>query len=283
MIASALTLPPPLPMPLHLTPLLLIPTAPAAEAAPSVFALPIVMDPVLPPLAEAQVEEEEVELSELTPDGQPPLPPMIMLMLGGNASVQTPKEAAPKPLEAKMDAVPVGTTGALAPILLSASSPSAPLAPESAPKPLPSTDAALDQMSAWAAETEELGTLSQDIAALSSPSRRIAFRMEGAQLGMLDVRLQTSDAGVSVGFRTETEQSRAAIAQAQPRLVEDLRATGIRVSDTQVSTDAGTSQRERPAEPQPPQLIEVALLPSDQSPPSSTPPSPTKAAPGRFA
>ena len=281
MIAPALTLPPPLPLPL--TPLLLIPTASATEAAPLVFALPIVADPVLPQLAEAQVEEEEAELSELTSDASAPIPAMIMLLMSGNASAQTPKEAAPKPLETKIDAAPVGTTGAPAPILLSVSSLSAPSTPESAPKPMPSADAALDQMSAWAAETEELDTLSQDIAALSSPSRRVAFRMEGAQLGMLDVRLQTSDAGVSVGFRTETEQSRAAIAQAQPRLVEDLRATGIRVSDTQVSTDAGTSQRERPAEPQPPQLIEVALLPSDQSPPSPTPPSPVKAAPGRFA
>lgn len=294
MIASPLSSPPPLP----LAPIVqLLPLA-VPTAAPVVFALPPISEtlPEMLPvsLPEISREDEEAELPDLICEGAPPLPAIITLLLSGAPLIGIEPQTIPSLRTQRgnpeADAAQPGLLGCArsddslirhpALILSATATPptSASVPLESAPKPLPSANAALELFAALATETQELDTLSNDIAALSSPSRRIAFRMEGAQLGMLDVQLTSSDAGVSIGFRTETEHSRAAVAQAQPRLVEDLRATGLRVSDTHVSTDAGSSQRDRPAEPKPPPMVEHASTPSDPANPTAPKPSG-----GRFA
>ena len=91
-----------------------------------------------------------------------------------------------------------------------------------------------------------LDQLAKDIVAARQDNSRLSFRLSPENLGRLDVDLVRSDAGLSVNMTASTAEASAAISSAQPRLVEELRAQGTRVVDTQVRTSDASSTGSNP-------------------------------------
>lgn len=91
----------------------------------------------------------------------------------------------------------------------------------------------LSTASAW------LDDLARDISAAVATREKLSFSLSPEHLGRMDVELSTSDAGVTVGFRSDNADARAIIAQAQPRLADELRNNGLRLADTQIFSGAG--------------------------------------------
>jgi hypothetical protein len=94
-------------------------------------------------------------------------------------------------------------------------------------------------------DLRQLDALVRDIAELSGSSARAAFKVEGRELGQIDVRLHSSDAGVSVAIRTDSEHGRSAVAAAQGQLSDDMRSNGLKVAATSVSFGNGGAERHR--------------------------------------
>jgi hypothetical protein len=130
------------------------------------------------------------------------------------------------------------------------------------------TDASV-QVAATDMDSQQLDALVRDIAAVSGKSARAEFRLAAEHLGSLDVRLHTSDAGVSVAIRTQSEQSHSTVAQAQHQLTDDMRANGLKVASTSVMLGQGGADRQRQDRaPAPaPAPIEVATGDREQSEP----------------
>jgi flagellar hook-length control protein FliK len=125
------------------------------------------------------------------------------------------------------------------------------------------------QVAATDMDSQQLDALVRDIAAISGKSARAEFRLAAEHLGSLDVRLHTSDAGVSVAIRTQSEQSQSTVAQAQHQLTDDMRANGLKVASTSVMLGHGGADRQRQDRaPAPaPAQIEVASGDREQSEP----------------
>jgi flagellar hook-length control protein FliK len=84
-----------------------------------------------------------------------------------------------------------------------------------------------------------LDQLAGDIAAVQDNNRDLSFRMIPAQLGQLDVKIASRDDGMQLNFNTQTEEAARIIGSAQARLVEELRAQGVRVAGSEVNTGSG--------------------------------------------
>ena len=129
-------------------------------------------------------------------------------------------------------------------------------------------------------DLRQLDALVRDIAELSGSSARAAFKVEGRELGQVDVRLHASDAGVSVAIRTDSEHGRSAVAAAQGQLSDDMRSNGLKVAATSISFGQGGAERHRDDRQHAsrPAFIEAAASEAKQSQ------SPTDRRPsGRFA
>lgn len=84
-----------------------------------------------------------------------------------------------------------------------------------------------------AQESEWLDRLARDIARTGGEGR-MRFRLHPETLGHLRVEIAQTDQGASIRLTAESEAARAAIADAQPRLVAEARAQGVRIAETQV-------------------------------------------------
>ncbi len=83
-----------------------------------------------------------------------------------------------------------------------------------------------------------LNDLASDIAATATNGGRLNFGLAPETLGRMNVEIHQSAAGVNIHMTTTTEAARDMLAAAQPRIVDEIRAQGVRVAGTQVSTDA---------------------------------------------
>jgi Flagellar hook-length control protein FliK len=145
--------------------------------------------------------------------------------------------------------------------------------------PVSSTDLAAltDRHLNLARESAWLDTLASDIVAASNASDRLTFHLSPAHLGRLDIDLSQSSGGLSVHMTASTDNATNIIAAAQPRLIEELRHQGVRVSGAEVAT--GGQQQPTPQTRQPVQIIEHAALDRDDE----TDISPDTRSSGRFA
>lgn len=137
---------------------------------------------------------------------------------------------------------------------------SAPIAPHGLATPID------PQASNSNPELHQLDALMRDIAEVSGTSGRASFRLTADQLGPIDVRLHTSDAGVAVTIRTHDDQSHTTVSQAQQQLTDDMRANGLKVAATNVMLGGGTDrQRQDRPHAAPAFPIEVAAPETEQS------------------
>jgi flagellar hook-length control protein FliK len=67
----------------------------------------------------------------------------------------------------------------------------------------------------------------------------LRFRLNPETLGTLNVELSQGAQGASVRLTAETEAARAIIAEAQPRLIAEARAQGVRIAEAHVDLGGG--------------------------------------------
>jgi flagellar hook-length control protein FliK len=127
-----------------------------------------------------------------------------------------------------------------------------------------------------------LDQLASDIVAAKDSDRALSFRLLPAQLGQLDVRIETRDDGMQLNFATQNDEAAQVVAAAQPKLVDELRGQGVRIAGSDVSTASGQNssggQPQSQAQRQPPQHI-VTHSASFRKPTNDTAPRDN----GRFA
>jgi flagellar hook-length control protein FliK len=106
-------------------------------------------------------------------------------------------------------------------------------------------------------DTLWLDRLARDIVSAASADGRLRFELSPPTLGRMEVDVQRAEQGLHVQLTTHTDAARAIIADAQPRLIDEMRALGVRVADSQVAADPSRQQPgSRP--PATPILIEAA-------------------------
>lgn len=117
-----------------------------------------------------------------------------------------------------------------------------------------------------------LNDLASDIVATATNGGRLSFGLAPETLGRMNVEIRLSAAGVSVHMTTSTETARDMLTAAQPRIVDEIRAQGVRVAGTEVSTDAsGLGGGRAGSSPRQPTglLIDAALSARPAAPSSS--------------
>jgi flagellar hook-length control protein FliK len=107
-----------------------------------------------------------------------------------------------------------------------------------------------------AKDSEWLDTLARDITRAAQSDAKLRFDLNPEHLGSLKVELLNGTNGTSVKMTTETEAARAILADAQPRLVAEARAQGLRISEAHVNL-GGQGGGHRPT-PETPVVIRTA-------------------------
>ena len=93
-----------------------------------------------------------------------------------------------------------------------------------------------------AQDAEWLDQLARDIAGAGERDGPMRFRLHPQTLGHLRVELTQSDVGTSVRLTADTEAARAILVDAQPRLLAEARAQGVRIAESHVDL-AGSGER----------------------------------------
>ncbi|MES2290897.1 MAG: flagellar hook-length control protein FliK [Pseudomonadota bacterium] len=156
------------------------------------------------------------------------------------------------------------------------------LASASSTQPVVSADVMINRHLDLARGDAWLDTLAKDIAASAGTGDRMRFALQPEHLGKLDVEVSRHDTGVAVHMTTRSEEARAIIAAAQPRLIDELRANGTRVvaADVASQMNAQTNGQSGNASRRPMNsFIEAAI---DVRPSAATQTNNTAAA-GRYA
>jgi flagellar hook-length control protein FliK len=122
--------------------------------------------------------------------------------------------------------LPVATPSMVAP---SASAPSDSLAPEAA-----QVDQIANRELDLAKDGRWLDQLARDISQTATRDGQLRFQLNPEHLGALTIEIANSAAGTAIRMTTESDQARAIIADAQPRLLAEVRAQGLRVSESHV-------------------------------------------------
>ena len=85
-----------------------------------------------------------------------------------------------------------------------------------------------------------LDRLARDIASSADADGPMRFKLHPETLGQMRVELSQGERGTSVRLTVETETARAVIADAQPKLVAEARAQGVRIAETHVDLAGGS-------------------------------------------
>ncbi|WP_324749720.1 flagellar hook-length control protein FliK [Sphingomonas sp. LY54] len=109
----------------------------------------------------------------------------------------------------------------------------------SAPATLNPADQVIEQQLDLAQESEWLDRLAKDIARTAGGEGSLRFKLNPENLGSLHIEMTQGAAGASVRMTADTEAARAIIADAQPRLIAEARAQGVRISEAHVDLGGG--------------------------------------------
>lgn len=163
----------------------------------------------------------------------------------GKADV--PHKAGPAPVDGapKLDvAVPeaVRPLADMAPVFVSTAVKPAEQAAAPAATLAPAIDMAgqlVEHQLDLAHESRWLDQLAKDIARAGSADGHLRFKLNPENLGSLHVEMSHGHAGASVRLIADTEAARAMLADAQPRLIAEARAQGVRIAETHVDLGSG--------------------------------------------
>lgn len=87
-------------------------------------------------------------------------------------------------------------------------------------------------------DAQWLDRLARDIASTGGNDGPLRFRLHPETLGSLHVEVQQSHAGTTIRMTADTEAARSIIADAQPRLIAEARAQGVRIADAYVGMNS---------------------------------------------
>jgi len=99
-------------------------------------------------------------------------------------------------------------------------------------------------------DSEWLDSLAKDITQAAQSDTHLRFQLNPEHLGSLKVEVLNGANGTSVKLTADTEAARAILVDAQPRLVAEARAQGLRISEAQVnlSSQSGQGGQRHPGE-----------------------------------
>jgi flagellar hook-length control protein FliK len=106
--------------------------------------------------------------------------------------------------------------------------------PVEAPVELDTAELVIERQLDLASGDEWLDDLARDIARTAGNEGSLKFRLNPEHLGSLKVELMPDRGGTAVRLTAETDAARAIIADAQPRLIAEARAQGLRISEAHV-------------------------------------------------
>jgi len=106
----------------------------------------------------------------------------------------------------------------------------------------PKGDAIVEQTLTVARDGAWLDTLARDIANTAGNSGDLRFKLDPQNLGSLTVAISQSEHGASIRMTADTDTTRNLLLNAQPKLIAEARAQGLRVSDTHVDLKPDQSQ-----------------------------------------
>jgi flagellar hook-length control protein FliK len=106
-------------------------------------------------------------------------------------------------------------------------------------------DAVVEQTLTVARDGAWLDTLARDIASSAGNGSDLKFKLDPQNLGSLTVAISQSEDGASIRMTADNDTTRNLLIDAQPKLIAEARAQGLKVSDTHVDLkqDPGQSQR----------------------------------------
>jgi flagellar hook-length control protein FliK len=142
-------------------------------------------------------------------------------------------------------------------------------APAAAPA---ATAAAPDQMVERqldvAADGEWLDQIARDIARAGGSEGRMSFRLSPEHLGRLTVELAQNERGTSIRLTADSEAARNLLVEAQPKLVAEARAQGVRIAETHVGLAGGQAgdSRRQDSERRDPQLRAAREIANSEEP-----------------
>jgi flagellar hook-length control protein FliK len=99
---------------------------------------------------------------------------------------------------------------------------------------LDASDFAVEHQLDMSTEGEWLDGLSKDIARIAGEGGTLRFKLNPENLGSLRVEITPQANGTAIRLTADTDAARAIIADAQPKLVAEARAAGLRISETHV-------------------------------------------------
>jgi hypothetical protein len=162
----------------------------------------------------------------------PPAPGRAAVRAGASAAA-----AAPEPL---LDAAPIASGASTQPFVLPQATAAAALdtlSVDLGPGAPTQGDLQIGRQLDLAQDHAWLDRLAQDIASSAGDASRIRFALAPEHLGRLMVEIANGADGTAVRMTTETEQAQRILADAQPRLVAEARAQGLRIAETNVDLD----------------------------------------------
>lgn len=117
---------------------------------------------------------------------------------------------------------------------------------DAAPAP---ADIAIKQHLDLARDSEWLDALARDISRMAARDGQLNFQLNPEHLGSLKVELANNANGTSIRLTADTEAARAILVDAQPKLLAEARAQGLRVSDAQVDLGGQGNARQQEQTP----------------------------------
>jgi flagellar hook-length control protein FliK len=102
-------------------------------------------------------------------------------------------------------------------------------------------------------DAQWMDQLAKDISHAAATNGQLKFHLNPENLGSLAIEVRNSAEGTSIRMTTETDHARTIIADAQPRLIAEVRAQGLRVAESHVDlgnqntsgSTAGQQQQQR--------------------------------------
>jgi flagellar hook-length control protein FliK len=190
------------------------------------------------------------------------------------------REASTVKLGRAMDSVPTSTSIAGA-TFMDTGMAAVPV-PGSAPAASTPADFPVDRHLDVARGDAWLDDLASDIAASAERGGSLKFALLPPALGRLDVEVTRGGEGIDLRLSTRNEAAHDVLAAAQPRLVEEIRAQGIRVIGAEVSA-GGTSGRDDRTGARPRHFASPQIEAGPPAPADDLNPSRKTAADGRYA
>jgi flagellar hook-length control protein FliK len=224
-------------------------TKDAAVAQAPATLLTGILSPVrLPPPARSDTGKSKAIEATTAADAPDALSPVLQAALSAIArpAGRVREEAKVKALEATSASGTPATTPVQSPVPTFSFAPvTAPVAAASAttaPAAAAPAEHAIERELDLAHDAEWLDRLARDIAGAGERDGPMRFRLNPQTLGHLRVELSQSDLGTSIRLTADTEAARAILVDAQPRLMAEARAQGVRISESHVDL-AGSGER----------------------------------------